>query len=114
MGGKLRLRRLSCLGGPVGIRCPFVELVRHVVENEPFDGPTSLDRASLSGIKTVVTDDQVIKSLPIAFPLIFAGMWLLVTTLMGVMSGWFSLQQWYADDGDERALLPLGWGCHGG
>ena len=56
-----------------------------------------------------MTDDQIIKWLPIAFPFIFAGMWLLVTTLMGVISGWFSLQQWYADDGDEEPLLKLGW-----
>ena len=43
------------------------------------------------------------------FPYLFAGMWLLVTTLLGVMSGWFNLQQWYADDSNEAPLLKLGW-----
>ncbi|HXG80810.1 MAG TPA: hypothetical protein VNJ05_03330 [Sphingomicrobium sp.] len=43
------------------------------------------------------------------FPFLFIGMWLLVTTLLGFMSGWFSLQQWYADDGNEEPLIRLGW-----
>jgi hypothetical protein len=47
--------------------------------------------------------------MPYVFPFFFAGMWLLITTLLGVMSGWFSLQQWYADDIDEEPLLKLGW-----
>jgi hypothetical protein len=34
-------------------------------------------------------------------------MWLFVTTMLGFMSGWFSLQQWYADDGSEEPLLQL-------
>jgi hypothetical protein len=45
----------------------------------------------------------------IAFPFLFVGMWVLVTTMLGLMSGWFSLQQWYADDGNEEPLLKLGW-----
>jgi hypothetical protein len=44
-----------------------------------------------------------------AFPFLFIGMWVLVTTLLGFMSGWFNLQQWYADDGNEEPLLKLGW-----
>ena len=36
-------------------------------------------------------------------------MWLLSTTLIGFMSGWFGLQQWYADDSNEEPLLKLGW-----
>ncbi len=32
---------------------------------------------------------------PIAFPVLFIGMWLFVTTLLGVMSGWFALQRRY-------------------
>ena len=40
-------------------------------------------------------------------PLLFVGMWLLVSTLLGMMSGWFSLQQWYPDDGSEEPLLTL-------
>jgi hypothetical protein len=45
----------------------------------------------------------------IAFPFLFVGMWLFVTTVLGFMSGWFSLQQWYADDGNGEPLLRLGW-----
>jgi hypothetical protein len=45
----------------------------------------------------------------IMFPFLFIGMWLLVTTMLGFMSGWFSLQEWYADDGSEEPLLKLGW-----
>lgn len=47
--------------------------------------------------------------MPYVFPLFFAGMWLLSTTLLGIMSGWFSLQQWYADEYREEPLLRLGW-----
>src|SRR3954453_11772213 len=44
---------------------------------------------------------------PYAFPLFFIGMWLLVTTMIGFMSGWFNLQQWYADDGNDEPLLTI-------
>ncbi len=44
-----------------------------------------------------------------AFPFLFVGMWLLVTTMLGFMSGWFSLQQWYPDDRNEDPLLKLRW-----
>ena len=44
---------------------------------------------------------------PYAFPFFFVGMWLVVTVALGFMSGWFSLQQWYADDGNEEPLLKL-------
>ena len=45
----------------------------------------------------------------IAFPFLFVGMWLLITTMLGFMSGWFSLQQWYSDDTKEDPLLKLSW-----
>jgi len=45
----------------------------------------------------------------IAFPFLFVGMWLLVTTILGFMSGWFTLQQRYSDDRNEEPLLKLGW-----
>ena len=45
--------------------------------------------------------------LPFAIPLFFAAMWLISTTLVGLLSGWFSLQQWYADDSGEEPLLTL-------
>lgn len=44
-----------------------------------------------------------------AFPFLFLGMWLFVTTMLGFMSGWFTLQQWYPDDCKEEPLLKLGW-----
>jgi hypothetical protein len=34
-------------------------------------------------------------------------MWALVTTMLGFMSGWFNLQQWYPDDRGEEPLLKL-------
>jgi hypothetical protein len=50
------------------------------------------------------------------FPIFFAGFWLLITTVLGAMSGWFELQRHYPT-GDEPALLTLrgrsgsmGWG----
>jgi hypothetical protein len=55
-----------------------------------------------------VTDDGVPQWFPYAFPFFFVGMWLVVTTMLGFMSGWFGLQQWYADDGTEEPLLKLG------
>jgi hypothetical protein len=45
----------------------------------------------------------------IAFPFLFVGMWLVVTTMLGVLSGWFTLQQWYSDDRPQEPLLKLGW-----
>lgn len=45
----------------------------------------------------------------IAFPFFFVAIWLLVTTLLGFMSCWFSLQQWFADDRNDEPLLKLGW-----
>src|SRR6478672_10360496 len=54
---------------------------------------------------------------PYVFPFFFGGMWLFATTMLGFMSGWFNLQQWYPDDGGEEPLLTLrgqsgamGWG----
>ena len=49
-----------------------------------------------------MTSEQVVRWLPFAFPLLFVGIWLMVSTLLGMMSGWFSLQQWYPDDGSEE------------
>jgi hypothetical protein len=54
-----------------------------------------------------VTGEQVIRWLPIAMPLLFVGLWLVISALLGAMSGWFGLQQWYPDDGSEEPLLTL-------
>jgi len=45
--------------------------------------------------------------LPYMFPFFFLGMWLAVSTLLGLLSGWFNLQQSYADDDREEPLLTL-------
>lgn len=45
----------------------------------------------------------------IAFPFLFVGMWLLITTMLGFLSGWFSLQQRYSDERNEEPLLKLRW-----
>lgn len=55
-----------------------------------------------------MTDDAVLQWFPYAFPFLFVGMWLLATTMLGFLSGWFNLQQWYADDRSEQPLLKLG------
>lgn len=54
-----------------------------------------------------MTDQSILRWLPFAMPVFFVGMWFLVTMLIGLMSGWFGLQQWYADDGTEEPLLRL-------
>ena len=46
------------------------------------------------------------KFFAIAFPFLFVGMWLAVGTMLGFMSGWFNLQQWY-DAPSEKPLLKL-------
>lgn len=54
-----------------------------------------------------MTDAAVQNWFLYAFPVFFAGMWLVVTTMLGLMSGWFSLQRRYPDDGREKPLLAL-------
>ena len=54
-----------------------------------------------------MTSEQVIRWLPFIFPVLFVGVWLLASTLLAMMSGWFNLQQWYPDDGSEQPLLTL-------
>ena len=54
-----------------------------------------------------MTDNQVLHWFPLAFPILFVGTWLVVSVMLGFMSGWFNLQQWYADDGGEEPLLKL-------
>lgn len=52
----------------------------------------------------LMNDDQLLS--PYVFPIFFIGMWLAVSTVLGLMSGWFSLQRQYAP-GNEPALLTL-------
>lgn len=56
-----------------------------------------------------MSDEAILRWFPYAFPFFFAGMWLAATAMTGVMSGWFNLQQWYADETGEEPLLKLGW-----
>ena len=56
-----------------------------------------------------MTDEQILRWIPYVFPFFFVGMWLLITTLLGFLSGWFSLQEWYADDSGDEPVLTLGW-----
>jgi hypothetical protein len=40
-------------------------------------------------------DPEMARWFPVVFPFLFIGMWLAVTTMLGVISGWFALQQHY-------------------
>jgi len=55
-----------------------------------------------------MTDEALLHWFPYAFPFLFVGMWLIVTTMLGFMSGWFNLQQWYSDEGRDEPLVKLG------
>src|SRR6185437_9641692 len=46
------------------------------------------------------------KYLPIVFPFFFVGMWLFVTTILSVFSGWFALAKAFPDQ-PEMAILVL-------
>jgi len=49
----------------------------------------------------------VLEWFPYAFPILFVGMWLVATTVIGFLSGWYNLQQWYPDEEGEEPLLTL-------
>ena len=49
----------------------------------------------------------ILRFLPFLIPLAFVGFWLLITTLLGLLSGWFNLQQWYPDEGTDEPVLKL-------
>jgi hypothetical protein len=42
------------------------------------------------------------------FPFFFIALWVGASAVLGFLSGWFELRQWYADDGSEAPLLKLG------
>ena len=52
---------------------------------------------------------ETAKWFAISFPFLFVAAWFLATTLLGFLSGWFSLQAWYADEANEKPILKLGW-----
>lgn len=53
-----------------------------------------------------IMNDDVVKLFPYFFPVLFIGMWLAISTLLGFFSGWFGLQRHYRPR-DEPALLTL-------
>jgi hypothetical protein len=53
-------------------------------------------------------DADLVKFLPILIPLFFAAIWIGVTSLLGFLSGWFTLMQQFPDR-DEKPLLQLNW-----
>lgn len=57
---------------------------------------------SLAGTLAPMND----RLFPYLFPVLFVGLWLVITTVLGFASGWFSLQQHYPV-GHERPLLQL-------
>lgn len=44
---------------------------------------------------------------PIYFPIFFIGVWLLVTTIFGFISGWYSLAQYYPDRPNELPVVKF-------
>jgi hypothetical protein len=54
-----------------------------------------------------VTNGAALGWLPYAFPILFLGTWVLASMVLGFVSGWFNLQQWYPDEGGEEPLLTL-------
>lgn len=63
-------------------------------------------------------DPEMARWFPVFFPFLFIGMWLAVTTMLGVMSGWFTLQRHYPR-GEEEPLFKrkigsasMGFGVH--
>lgn len=49
-------------------------------------------------------NSEMARWFPVFFPFLFVGMWLTVTSLLGVMSGWFELQRHYPR-GEEEPLF---------
>lgn len=53
---------------------------------------------------------------PIVFPFLLAAMWIAVSAILGLLSGWFALQRKYPRPGDEPLLVlskqsgQMGWG----
>lgn len=52
-------------------------------------------------------DPQMFRWVLATYALMFLGIWLVATSLNGVLSGWFRLQRWYGDDGTETPLLSM-------
>jgi hypothetical protein len=55
-----------------------------------------------------MSEDQLVYLIPVVFPIFFALIWIGVTSLLSVLSGWFTLMQQFTDR-DEKPLLQLNW-----
>src|SRR5262245_20686935 len=51
---------------------------------------------------------QIVYFLPVIIHLFFAVIWIGVTSLLGVLSGWFTLMQQFPDR-DEKPIVQLNW-----
>ena len=49
--------------------------------------------------------DNLIKHSPELFPLFFIGMWVIVSTLLGALSGWYKLMKEFPDAEKESTVL---------
>jgi hypothetical protein len=52
-------------------------------------------------------EDLLKEYFPFAFPIFFIAMWFVITTLLGLISGWYGLMRRYPDRREEDALLQL-------
>ena len=55
-----------------------------------------------------MTDETVLRYFPFVFPIFFATLWLSITTLISLLSGWFGLMRKFPDR-PEPAILQLKW-----
>ena len=55
-----------------------------------------------------MSEDQLLYLIPVVFPIFFALVWIGVTSLLSVLSGWFTLMQQFPNR-DEKPLLQLNW-----
>ena len=55
-----------------------------------------------------MSEDRLLYLIPLFFPVFFAAVWIGVTSLLSVLSGWFALMQQFPDR-DEKPLLQLNW-----
>jgi hypothetical protein len=52
--------------------------------------------------------NQAADQIPVWFPVFFVGMWLTVSTILGLLSGWFVLMRRYPDPGEEPLVRLSG------
>ena len=55
-----------------------------------------------------MTDETIQRYFPIAFPIFFAMLWLVITTLLSLLSGWFHLMRRFPDR-EDVPIVRLTW-----